>query len=346
MKYSLLNFSRFFAAIVIVLHHFAVDFSPFNEGIVGRFVENAHLMVNFFFVLSGYVMMMAYSDVDFSKRKKRILYWKKRAVRILPGYYIAFALSIVFFLSISVSFDSREVFYHLLGIQAWQLDGLPQLNTPSWSLSVEFLFYFLFPFIVPVIKKLKLKQTFIIALFVWVLCEVVFKFLLGFAFPNTNFTLFPLYHLPSFLLGITAFTLYREKNQRFSKLKSFTLLLIILFFGIFMVSLSYFNGNHSTLLAPLFALIIIALVTYEKNYISKGSAKLILLGDISYSIYIFHWPLYGVFGAFLSHFMEIKSIGLMAFLVYLGLLILFSLGFHLLVEKPIKDSYSIKNKAI
>jgi peptidoglycan/LPS O-acetylase OafA/YrhL len=97
-----------------------------------------HLGVLFFFILSGYVMGIAYPhDKEFLWKK----YLLKRLIRIWPMYAIAVVISCVI-----VPASLWQFMGHLLFLNP---DIVPAIsgNTVLWSVSYEFGFYLVFPLI-------------------------------------------------------------------------------------------------------------------------------------------------------------------------------------------------------
>ncbi|AYN00060.1 acyltransferase [Chryseobacterium sp. 3008163] len=113
-------------------------------------VSNAHIGVSYFFILSGFIMIIAYNN----KNINVLNYYKNRFARIYPMYIFALLL----FLVITKNNNNEQIFYNVVGLQSW-IPGFPlTLNTPGWSISVEIFFtaYFLlfFTFLKNILLKL------------------------------------------------------------------------------------------------------------------------------------------------------------------------------------------------
>lgn len=82
-----LTFTRFLAAIAIVIFHYGGSAFPFQTPILKSLFSNANVGVSFFFILSGFVMMIAYgarqSEINFRE------YFINRFARIYPIYFLA-----------------------------------------------------------------------------------------------------------------------------------------------------------------------------------------------------------------------------------------------------------------
>ena len=62
MRIEQLTFTRFLAAIPIVLFHYSREIFPFNTPALNFWVVNANMGVSYFFILSGFVMAIAYGN--------------------------------------------------------------------------------------------------------------------------------------------------------------------------------------------------------------------------------------------------------------------------------------------
>lgn len=140
------------AAFAVVLYH-----SPFYHlDNPNKFVANSYLFVDFFFILSGFVMASAYREKIAEGFKFRD-YFFLRLGRIYPlhfallmvwAFYI-FLKWILFSYQIEITdplkFNTIGTFIsNLLLIHSLNLHINPSWNYPSWSISVEFFTYFIF----------------------------------------------------------------------------------------------------------------------------------------------------------------------------------------------------------
>jgi peptidoglycan/LPS O-acetylase OafA/YrhL len=94
-----LEIGRFLAASVVVLTHFFGDLPHYGTGSTAGFLGAinlpAPLAVQYFFVLSGFVMMTAHRR-DFGQLGALPRFWWRRACRIYPMYWLALASTAVF----------------------------------------------------------------------------------------------------------------------------------------------------------------------------------------------------------------------------------------------------------
>lgn len=137
---------RFIAAAMIVMLH-----SQGAAGLYYPWLEPLPLVhgVSFFFVLSGFILSYVYSDLSWRDAPR---FWWARIARLWPAHVASFAL-VMLLLAPSRLQPSDSVvtaFANLLMIHAW----IPiqafyfSFNAPSWSISTEFGFYLLFPVLI------------------------------------------------------------------------------------------------------------------------------------------------------------------------------------------------------
>src|ERR1700678_383797 len=145
---------RGIAALIVVVYH-AVWLNPLTDS---RFFTNGALMVDFFFVLSGFVICHSYGDRLSSVRDIGRFLWL-RLGRLYP-LHVAFLM--VFVLIETVKYVA-QVRYGIIAdkpaftvngagaflanvflVQALSFSAPLTFNYPSWSISVEFYAYVLF----------------------------------------------------------------------------------------------------------------------------------------------------------------------------------------------------------
>ena len=148
---------RFFAALAVVAHHgvglWNFELSPF----IRQFAE---IGVSFFFVLSGFVLVWNYSNLNSSER---IGFYFKRFLRIYPTHWLITALfaisSWAFVSGFAIASLGKWWLLVLLTnfclLQSWI--PIPayyfSYNGPSWSVSCEIFFYLLFPILLIIFNK-------------------------------------------------------------------------------------------------------------------------------------------------------------------------------------------------
>jgi len=218
MRIEQLTFTRFLAAISIVIFHFGQGVFPFNHSFI---FSKANIGVSYFFILSGFVMIVAYGD----RNEVNVFeYLKSRIARIYPNYIFAILLMGVYFIFANTNIDDLGLLLNLFMIQAWIPDKALSFNAPGWSLSIEFFFYLLFPWLFNrFYSKVNSQRIGIFIISIWIVSQVVTNLLtirIREEHSPTFFNFlyyFPIIHLNEFLLvnmaGILLVKMWRSKQQ-------------------------------------------------------------------------------------------------------------------------------------
>ena len=140
VKLGSLEIGRFIAALMVMLSHVA----PYVNGhaaspsqkIFGGMLFPGPLGVQYFFVLSGFVMASAHHD-DFGKLASAPKFWWRRACRIYPAYWLALCIPLYYLCGSTTSIRAL----HLVLLDPWHGDDyIPA----AWSLRYEMAFYIMF----------------------------------------------------------------------------------------------------------------------------------------------------------------------------------------------------------
>ena len=218
MRIEQITFTRFLAALSIVVFHYGKEIFPFSHESVLFLFDQANIGVSYFFTLSGFVMIIAYGsnpEINFAQ------YFKNRFARIYPVYLFAIILLFAYYISFGMSIDISGLILNLLVVQAW-IPGRPlSFNTPGWSLSVEFFFYAIFPFLYNYLYTKRDYTKYVIPVIaIWIGSQVLFHYLLASDFYKGHATkshdflyYFPIMHVNEFLVGNLA-GLFFLKNMK------------------------------------------------------------------------------------------------------------------------------------
>jgi peptidoglycan/LPS O-acetylase OafA/YrhL len=123
------------------------------------FFARGYLGVDFFFVLSGFIITHVYlgSLASANLRAVQIFLWH-RFIRLYPVHVTVLAgLAAVVSLASAAGFGFNnpqewqwgDLIWQLTLLQAWGVSTTPRWNVPSWSISAEWFAYLLFPLLAP-----------------------------------------------------------------------------------------------------------------------------------------------------------------------------------------------------
>ncbi|MGL1958244.1 MAG: acyltransferase [Colwellia sp.] len=257
------------------------------------FFRGSELFVEFFFVLSGFVLAHGYG---FKKNLNFKVFMKARFFRLYPLHLfmfsfflcmqvvklIAFKFGIILGTAPFTGKDSvSEIIPNLLLIQSWTPFTHPHsFNGPSWSISMEFYMYALLFFTIVGFKQYKV--------FSWFLLSFITLLLI---YSNSNI-LVPevLRGLSCFFGGAFTYILYQKTQHSVCKINyavGSTLELILIILVILIVQL---NFEYRAIIGPILFFITVLLFAFELGAISKllKAQFFQYIGKLSYSIYMTH----------------------------------------------------------
>lgn len=297
----------------MVIYHFGLGVPPFDKGILHTVFSFGNEAVNYFFFLSGFIMVVAYykpadSNGVISKRK----YWINRFARIYPVYFLALIAVAIYYWTIDSSlFTSFKLRLpiELVLIQSWI--GKTSINFPGWSLSVELFFYISFPFLLPLIAKLSSRKLAFSGIAIYAIAQLVYVVILLRFGTGTRSELAinysPFLNFGTFVFGtIIGMLIVRHLgaiNQHKGKIKAVGYFLSLVLLGLFIYAIDFQRFHHNGLLVPVYALFILAFIPSSGITNWLGNSFFVFLGDISYSIYILQYPVW----LFFRHYLGIEG---------------------------------------
>ncbi|AZA91981.1 O-acetyltransferase OatA [Chryseobacterium nakagawai] len=334
MKISQITFTRFLAAMAIVISHFNKDLFLYKIDYISNIFLKANVGVSYFFILSGFIMIVAYHKKDTIEYFE---YYKNRFARIYPLYVLGLLLYLVTRYS---DFSIYKGFLYLFGLQSWIPGEAMILNFPGWSISVEFLFYLLFPLLYNYFYSKGNKSIWVVTIIIWIITQVFCSLYSASSYyegPHTKshelLYYFPLMHINEFLVGNLA-GLYFVRN---SSQKNYDIPIIVIF-GLILLSLMFTSFfYHNGLMALLFIPLII-LISRNNGALSRlfSLKPLEYLGEASYAIYITHIPVLYILRELLKWRKYNFSIDIV-FGIYIVFLIIICALFYEFIEKPLRD---------
>lgn len=341
MRIEQLTFTRFIAAISIVIFHYGKEVNIFYNDYTSFIFRQANVGVSYFFILSGFVMIIAYGN----REKINLLkYLNNRFARIYPLYLLAILLILV--IKLFKNIDKIDLILNLSMLQSWFTNKALTLNFPGWSLSVELFFYLTFPLLFNYFySKKKLKHICVWIIIFFILSQTIYHLIINkfIELPYYNIKdiyYHPLMHFNEFLIGNLAGLYFIKKFKSTQKnylTPIFLTILILIVLLKFPSGLNYHNGLLSIVFIPL-----IILISSSNDKLTKLFSKKIFtfLGEISFGIYILQVPVWSIF----SDYRMDKYFGFNkendfteSFFMRILILILLSSLSYLFFEKPIRN---------
>lgn len=325
---------RFLAISMVIAFHsniWSYELHGSNKSSFYKIIDMGNIGVQFFFVISGFIIAMPFIKSFAQKRKINLgSYFIRRFTRLEPPYLISMFgfYTAAIFLS-THNFDDLVNHYlaTIIYSHGFIFDSRSLINSVSWSLEIEIQFYILAP-IIFLIFKIKRKIIVIILLsIVSILWPLLFD-IIGYNYLN----LLGYFHY--FTFGALLCYVYLNIKITSSYLFDFfSLVLFVLTFTVF---------NYKQLFINYFLGIIIFLI-----YLFILNSKLIIkffrleiistIGGMCYSIYLIHSPLTSYLKKFQYNFISFNAYEvdfIVGLLIIFPVVIVSSSIFFLLIEKP------------
>jgi len=341
LRIEQLTFTRFIAAISIVVFHFGKYSYLFNNEYTSFIFRQANLGVSYFFILSGFVMIVAYGNRE---NVNFIEYIKNRLARIYPVYFLAIFLMLSFSFFKNINFS--DLFFNLIMVQAWIPNKALTINSPGWSLSVEMFFYICFPFLINrIYNQLSLKINLLWIVIFWLISQIIFHLIVYeilqlSTYVTSDIYYNPLLHFNQFLIGnlLGLFFIKKFKSHKKNYLIHIVIILTALILLLrFPIGFVFHNGLLAIIFIPI---IFFISLTNDRFTIFFSKKPFVFLGEISFGIYILQVPIWFIFS---DNRME-KYFGLnkeldftSSFLIRLFILVIISALSYLYFEKPIRN---------
>ena len=308
MQLPQLTFTRFVAALIVLIFHGARGSYPFTV-YPGRYlVEYGSVAVVYFFILSGFILTITYqAALERTGTINKRNFWVARLARIYPLY--AFALLITILVQVNV-YDTSVTALQVLAsgalMQGWFPTLATTLNGPGWSLSVETLFYGLFPFLLLWLTTRSSRTLLIWLLVTWVSGVGLFYGLINGVDAATAATenyhnlinYSPWIHVPTFVSGcICGLLFWRYMKQPIPAVTRNRLGWLMVGTGMIGLVVAVQSAQLMTyaqggVLSPIFALFVLGLALQTNTILTRLFAwqPLVYLGEISYGLYILQMP--------------------------------------------------------
>ena len=325
-NFDLLRF--LLATSVIYSHCFVIYYGQMEDveplrALSRNQLDFGGIAVSFFFVISGFLIVRS-----FEYSRSTFEYFIKRLLRIVPGFFVAFLISVFLFGLVGTAtsahpwgdwrayfsgMSKKRIPWQLFTLEApkgaktFARNPLPDMiNESLWTIQYEFLCYMLVPllgFIMLVKRKSAALISFLIAygLFCLITCKVVNVY--GYDNPWNWVLPYPseLPRLFSFFFAGSCVYLYRHRiiRSRYLALLAFASLVVASQWPPVMKLVLPFAGTY-----------LLFYVAYHPRIPFHHFAK---RGDFSYGLYLYGWPIQQLIMYFLAPHLNAHRLFLLAF---------------------------------
>lgn len=341
MRIKWFSMVRVTGLLLVLLYHFFQKLFP--GGFLG---------VDVFFTFSGFLITALLID-EFSQSKKieLLAFFRRRFYRIVPPVIVMVLVVIPFTFLIRRDFVAGigtqiaavigfvTNFYEMMTGGSYEAQFIPHLFVHNWSLAVEVHYYLLWGLAVWFLAKYcktagQLRGSIFLLSSLGFLISFLSMFigsLLGLSFSGLYFStwthIYPFFvgSILATLTGIKQMTGLLKKIIRSWSLREACLvfaagagLLVMMMFWIKFDSL--FTYLLGFLLASLSAaaMILATRVLHEQTPDLKEPLVLTVIADMSYGVYLFHWPFYTIFSQLMGNLPAVMLTSLLS-LAFAGL---------------------------
>ena len=288
------------AFIIAFIWHYRWNFNPQNglpfEKLFWPFYQYGEGVVELFFMISGFTMAYCYTDKIFSKAITFKNYILKRLSHIYPIFFIStFAVIVLQYIHIKLTgitfivshFDFLHFVMNIFLVQNGIFGDELSFNGVAWCIPIEFACYIILYIILVLSNKNGCKAAHIYALFI-VFWSIVLMFNLhGVPFLNTQNARGQC----CFFLGALLHYLYIKKRD----IRAINYLIFGSVILILAVMLQFDLSQNIVLAGIILKLVILPIVVWMAINIKTleiilGCKMLRLLGKLSLSLYLWHFP--------------------------------------------------------
>ena len=319
--YELLDGLRGVAALLVVWYHVFEGYA-FAGGTLIESINHGYLAVDFFFILSGFVISYAYDD-RWGRSLTMKNFFKRRLIRLHPMVIMGAVLGVVTFcIQGGVQWDGAHVptsmimlallcamffipAYPGAGYEVRGNGEMFPLNGPSWSLFFEYIGNLLYALFIHRLST-RMLTAFVVLLGAGLACFAIFD-VSGYGNMGVGWTLDAVNFLGGLLRMLFLFSLgmLLSRNFRPVKVRGAFWICTAVLLALFVVP--YLEGTEPICWNGLYEafciivvfplLIILGASGNTTDKVSTGICK--FLGDISYPLYITHYPFMYLFYAWL-----------------------------------------------
>lgn len=327
---------RALSVLLVVGYH--LGFTYLSGGFIG---------VGVFFVLSGYLITKQFESLQEVNANSIIFYYLRRIHRIYPAAIInlTFTLLISYFFLLPSDLNSLSndilnfldltLNYDLFRSHNYFTAGSsykPALH--YWSLAVELQFYLIFPFFYLFLAVLFPNNKIFVIIF-FILISIIICQILIVKYPTGIFYLTP-FRFWEFLIGALAYLLSNRFNGgstwKYSSIVKSLCYVCIITTAVFYGEITHYPGVSAVPYSIATAVLLYLSGAANVKEIPRIYRPITTLGDMSYSIYLTHWPIIVLVSY--SSFPVINNVNIL--FTQILLTIIASIFLYLTVEKRLR----------
>lgn len=319
--YYLLDGLRGVAALIVIWYHVFEGYAFAGGGTIDTF-NHGYLAVDFFFILSGFVIAYAYDD-RWSKGFTMTNFFKRRLIRLHPMVVMGAVLGVIsFYLQGCVQWDGTHVAISMvmlsllctilfipampgLGYEVRGNGEMFPLNGPCWSLFFEYIGNILYAIF---IRRLSTKVlTVLVVLLGIALASFAIFDVSGYGNLGVGWTLDGVNFVGGLLRMLFPFSMGMLLLRVFKPIKIRGAFWICTVIMVALLSVPFIEGTEPICANGVYeafciivAFPVLLWIGASGTTTDKSSTNICkFLGDISYPVYVVHYPIMYLFYAWL-----------------------------------------------
>lgn len=290
-KFDTLQVYRGIAAMLVVIYHISGSSGHYLKNtLYGDIFSVGWCGVDFFFVLSGFIITYVHYD-DIGEKSKLYSYLKKRIFRIYPSYWILSTIALIMLLKVGyteIAGNSMTLSYIIKSY--FLMPGIYPFWYIAWSLCYEVFFYIIF------------------AILIWqgmkglIFIATMYTILIILNLNNFNISSFDFFfsgYNIEFIFGCSGAIVFKRKLIKYN--------IFVLLLGACLFFITYYlcydkildkSSIYTRFLFGLSSFIIISQSVVRNNI--NHNKYLISIGNASFSLYLIHPLIMPIFFKILS----------------------------------------------
>jgi len=290
MRITEIQALRALAALLVVVYH-------------AKVLPGGYIGVDIFYVISGYIITgLLLRELERSGYIALKAFFLRRVKRLLPAsFFVLFITGLVAWLLLPPTMRAglgRDVaaaglyisnyFFALWQMDYQNLNATPPVVIHYWSLAVEEQFYLFWPFIIFWLYRRGGRARVLVG----IATITLLSFLLS-LYMTENHPIWAFYSLPTraWELGVGALILFIPSRIRFSSNYLWIALALLIYASLRFTDSTPFPGTAALFPVVATALALAAVKSWPPVLKSFGDRRTVQwLGEISYPLYLWHWP--------------------------------------------------------
>lgn len=332
---------RALASLLVVIYH-------------ARLIRGGYIGVDIFYVISGYLITgLLLRELDKTRTISFTAFYTRRIKRLLPAsFFVLIMTGVVAWIlypatmrhELGKDIAAAGIYISNYLFAFWQMDyqnlnSIPPVVIHYWSLAVEEQFYLVWPFLIFILYKRggrRLVGQGIAAI-------TVISFVWSYGQTHTA-PIWAFYSLPTraWELGIGALLLFLPHFSKSTKLLAVIALAAIVYGSIYFNDSTAFPGV-AALIPVLATSVAIATIGHWPKILEKISHHRIVqwLGEISYPLYLWHWPLLVIPAVYLGRGLHIYQRG-----ICIVITLILADATHRWIEQPLRHKVLSRKRVL